>query len=165
VEESANKGPNRDARAERAAKRAELERELKALTPEQRQSLARVNRFVFGFGLCALVMMVTLTMRLPWPAIGLAALVAAIVVGIRGIILARTVPLAKGVVVYLSLGLALVGLFAVYSVPLIVTWSDQWRYQQCLNQTQTIQGQDSCRDEFEEATEVGWSNFLRRLTD
>ncbi|MDR1187692.1 MAG: YIP1 family protein [Bifidobacteriaceae bacterium] len=160
-------GPSgrRSASQDRAAKRAQLERDLKALTPEQKQQLTRVNRFVLGFGAGALAAMIGLTLPLPWPALGLVALVVSVIVGARGIVLAHRLPLTRGAVIYLSMGLGLLAMFAVYSVPLVLTWGDQWEYQQCLEQTQTIEGQDACLTEFEKATKADWKNILRQLRD
>ncbi|MDR0593804.1 MAG: hypothetical protein LBG60_11220 [Bifidobacteriaceae bacterium] len=157
-------GPRRPD-SDRAARRAQIERELKAMTPEQKRDLVRVNRFVFGFGAGALVTMIGLTLPLPWPVLGLAALVVSLILAIRGIALARRVPLARGVIVYLAMGLGLLGMFAVYSIPLIITWGDQWEYQQCLGQTQTIEGQDACRAQLEQATKSDWASLLRQLRD
>ncbi|MDR1633454.1 MAG: hypothetical protein LBS27_00690 [Bifidobacteriaceae bacterium] len=154
-----NEPPEND----RAAKRAQFERDMKALTPEHKQNLMRVNRYVFGFGAGALVSMIGLTLPLPWPAVGLAAIVASLVLAIRGIILAKRTPLAKGVVVYLAMGVALLGMFAIYSVPLIITWGDQWEYQQCVGQTQTIEGQDACQAQLEQATKSDWAKILRQF--
>jgi hypothetical protein len=157
--------PDRKQRPEndRAAKRAQFERDLKALTPEQKADLMRVNRYVFAFGAGALVSMIGLTLPLPWPAVGLAAMALSLFVAIRGIILAKRTPLARGVVVYLAMGLGLLGMFAVYSIPLIITWGDQWEYQQCVSQTQTIEGQDACLTQLEQATKSDWARILRQL--
>jgi hypothetical protein len=148
---------------DRAARREELQRELKALKPSQKRDLIRVNRFVLGFGAVALLAMITLTMPLPWPAAGLAALVAAAALGIRGIRLARRTPLARGAVMYLALGLGLLGMFTLYSIPLVTTWEEQWDYQQCLGQTQTIEGRDACYEDYQKATEADWRQILQRV--
>jgi hypothetical protein len=149
----------------RADRRAEIERDLKSLTPEQKKELARLNRFVFSFGVGALVAMVGLSLPVPWPAIGLAALVFSAVLAIRGIKLARRTPLARGVIVYLSMGLGLLAMFSVYATPVVITWGEQLRYQQCLRQTQTIEGADACRDKLEQATKSDWTRILRQLRD
>ncbi|MDR2114170.1 MAG: hypothetical protein LBO75_02705 [Bifidobacteriaceae bacterium] len=149
------------AQKDREQKRAELEKELKALTAEQRAELARVNRHVLGFGAAAMAAMVALILPLPWPALGIAALIGAVIVALRGIVLARRIPLARGAIMYLSLGLSLLGVFMLYSVPLLFTWEDQWNYQQCVEQTQTIQGQDTCLDTLEKATKNNWQRLLQ----
>lgn len=147
---------------DRAAKREKLQQELKALKQEQKQDLVRVNRFVLGFGGLALVAMIALSLPLPWPAAGFLALVAAAVLAIRGIRLARRTPLAGGAVMYLALGLGLLGMFTLYSIPLITTWEEQWDYQQCVAQTQTIEGRDACFAAYEKATEADWRQLLQR---
>jgi hypothetical protein len=152
-------------RIDRAAKRAQLERDLKALTPEQKKQVVRVNRYVFGFGIGALAAMIGLNLPVPWPVLGLAALVVSAVVAVKGLILAHRTPLARGAVVYLAMGLGLLSLFALYSIPLIITWSDQLDYRDCLSQTQTIEGQDACRDQFQEATKADWTRILRQLSE
>jgi ABC-type transport system involved in cytochrome c biogenesis permease subunit len=121
----------------------------------------RVNRSVLGFGLAALAAMAAMSLPLPWPALGLAAIVVALVIAIRGIALARRTPLSSGAVMYMGLGLGLLAMFTLYSIPLIATWQDQWAYQECLQMTQTIQGQDSCRATFEKATEIDWRKLLQ----
>jgi hypothetical protein len=168
-----NRGPGRGGRRrskdearrraakDREAKREDLERQVKALSPAKKRDLVRVNRFVVGFGLLALVAMIALTMPLPWPGPGLAALIVAVAVAVRGIRLARRTPLGNGAVMYLSLGLALLGMFTVYSIPMVTTWEEQWDYQQCLSQTQTIEGQDACRAAYEKATADDWSRVLQ----
>ncbi|MDR3107391.1 MAG: hypothetical protein LBU05_04235 [Bifidobacteriaceae bacterium] len=123
----------------------------------------RVNRYVFGFGIAALTAMIGLTTTVPWPILGLAALIGSAVIGIRGIMIARRVPLARGAIIYLGMGLGLLAMFALYSIPLVITWGDQWEYQQCLRQTQTIEGEDACRTQFEEATKADWTRILRQL--
>jgi hypothetical protein len=146
---------------DRAAKREEFERTLKSLTADQKRELGRVNRFVLGFGGLALVTMIALTMPLPWPAVGLVAMLTALIVAIRGIRAARRTPLAGGAVTYLTLGLVLLGMFAFYCIPLVTTWEEQWDYQRCLEQTQTIEGADACRAAFEKATESDWRRLLQ----
>jgi hypothetical protein len=151
----------RRAATDRQAKREELQRAVKALSPAKKRDLVSVNRFVMGFGLLALVAMISLTMPLPWPAVGLVALIIAVVTAIRGIRLARRTPMGNGAVMYLSLGLALLGMFTLYSIPLATTWEEQWEYQQCLEQTQTIEGQDTCLAAYEKATKDDWGRLFR----
>jgi hypothetical protein len=136
---------------------------MEALTPDQRQQLTRVNRLVLGFGLGALVAMIGLTLPLPWPVLGLVALAGSAALAIKGIALAHRTPLARGVVVYLSMGLALLAMFTLYSIPLLLTWGERWEYQQCLGQTQTIEGQDACTDQYEKATKSNWANLIDQL--
>jgi hypothetical protein len=147
---------------DRAAKREKLQQELKALKQDQKRDLLRVNRIVLGFGGLALVAMITLSLPLPWPAAGLLALIVAAVLAIRGIRLARRTPLAGGAVMYLALGLGLLGMFSLYSIPLVTTWGEQWEYQQCVAQTQTIEGRDDCFAAYEKATEADWRQILQR---
>ncbi|MDR2378906.1 MAG: hypothetical protein LBD70_05740 [Bifidobacteriaceae bacterium] len=136
---------------------------MRALTPEQKKSLMRVNRHVFGFGAAALATMIGLTLPLPWPALGLAAMALALVLAIKGIVLARRTPMGKGVIVYLAMGIGLLATFALYSIPLLVTWADQWEYQQCRSQALTIEGEDACLARFEEAAKSDWATILRQL--
>jgi hypothetical protein len=144
----------------RAARRERMEQELRALTGPQREALMKVNRMVVYFGLLALGAMITLSLSLPWPAVGMALLVAATVVGIVAIRKASSVPLARGAVLYLALGLGLVGMFAIYAFGLILTWGPQWEYQRCLNDAQTVQGQDACAAEFKNSTQNLWTGLL-----
>jgi hypothetical protein len=130
------------------------------LTEEQKDQVKQVNRFVLGFGATALTAMLGLTLQFPWSVVGVAATVVAVPVAVKGILLARRADLTKAAVTYLGIGLGLIALFALYSVPLIVTWPDQWRYSQCIDMTQTITGQDACLKEFENATETGWKKLL-----
>jgi hypothetical protein len=146
---------------DRQAKHEELERQVKALSPANKKDLARVNRFVTGFFLVTLVAMIALALPLPWPAVGLAAVIAGAAVAVRGIMLARKTPLGSGAVMYLSLGLALLGMFTLYSIPQVATWEDQWAYQECLEQTQTIEGQDACLAAYEEATKADWTRLIQ----
>ncbi|MDR2380781.1 MAG: hypothetical protein LBE08_06360 [Bifidobacteriaceae bacterium] len=150
---------------ERQAKRDELERALKALSVDDKRRLARVRRFMTGFGFLALAAMIALSLPLPWPAAGIVAMVAGVIAAIRGIVLARHTPFAGGAVTYLALGLVLLGIFAVYCIPLVASWEEQWAYQQCLRQTQTIEGEDACRASFEQATEADWRRLFQRGSD
>ncbi|MDR2252417.1 MAG: hypothetical protein LBD97_00905 [Bifidobacteriaceae bacterium] len=151
----------RRADSTRAARREETQRALKALSPEKKRELVRVNGFMLGFGALALLAMITLTLGLPWPAVGLVAMVIAVVTAIRGIRLARRTPLARGAVTYLALGLVLLAMFAFYCIPLATTWQEQWEYQRCMSQTQTIEGEDACRAAFEKATESDWRRIFQ----
>jgi hypothetical protein len=152
----------RRAAKDRSARREDLQRQLKELKPGEKRDLVRVNRLMLGFGVVALLAMISLSLPLPWPVAGLAGLVAGAVLAIRGIRLARRTPLAGGAVLYLALGLGLLGMFSLYSIPLVATWGEQWDYQQCLGQTQTIAGRDACYDSYREATEADWRRITQR---
>jgi hypothetical protein len=140
-----------------------LARLLEAATTEQKERLKKVNRHVIWFGFLSLVTMICLILPLPWPAVAFVALPVALVVAIRGIVLARRDQLTKGATVYLAFGLALLGVFGLYTIPLLITWGPQWDYQQCLQQAVTIEGRDACLTAFEQATKPDWTRLLNLL--
>ena len=148
-------------REDRSSRRARLVKEIQALPKDQRDKLKRVNRFVLYCMGLSLGAMVTMSMPLPWPVLGAALVVATVVVAIRGLIMAIKTPLAQGSMVFFGMGLAISVLFVFYSFGLAVTWQQQWNYQQCLRQTQTVQGQDQCMTQFKDATQSTLNGLLR----
>jgi hypothetical protein len=145
---------------DRAKRRATMAKALADLTPEQRANLASVNRSILYFGVTALGAMIGISLPLPWPAVGVALLVLAIVIAIRGIAKAQKTPMAGTAILYLALGLGMCAMFAIYAVSIAATWPQQWDYQQCVAQSQTVQGQDACRATLQETTKDRWSTTL-----
>ena len=158
-----NSGPGgpKQPREGRAARRARLIKELQQLPKEQRDKLRRVNRLVLYSMGGTVGAMLTLSMPIPWPAVGMALVVLTMIVAIRGLGAASKAPLAQGSVVYFIMALVMSALFSLYSVGLALTWSQQWDYQQCLNRAQTVAAQDQCTAQFKDATETIFSNLLR----
>lgn len=147
---------------DRRARRERLEQELRNLTPEQRDSLVKLNRMVLYFGGLMLLAMLGLFMPLPWPALGMVALAAAVVMGVVGIVRAQKVPMGRGAVMYLALGLGLAATLAFYAMGLLVTWGPQWDYQQCLSDAQTVQGRDACVSTLQNQTANLWNRLIGR---
>lgn len=148
-------------REDRASRRARLIQEIRDLPKEQRDKLRRVNRLVLYCMSATLGAVLTLSMPLPWPALGIAFVVFTVVVAIRGLVMALKTPLAQGSIVFFAMGLAMSALFTFYSVGLVMTWQQHWDYQRCLSQAQTVQGQDQCTAQFKDATESILTNLLR----
>jgi hypothetical protein len=137
-------------------------KELEALGPEDRERLVRVNRQVLFFGACALGAMFSMSLPLPWPALGVVLLVLAVVLAIRGLVTANGLPLASGASLYLGLGLGMCAMFALYAVGLAATWGEQWDYQQCVTQSQTVQGRDACTSQYKQDTQNMFSDLFQR---
>jgi hypothetical protein len=140
-----NKGPAPKREPEdRDARRARMTKALESLTKEQRENLVKVNRSVLYFGASALGAMIGISLPLPWPIVGIALLILAVVIAIRGIVRAQKTPMAGTVILYLALGLGMCAMFGLYAVGIAATWPEQWEYQQCVSEAQTVQGQESC---------------------
>jgi len=138
-----------------------LIKEIAALPQEQRDKLKRINRLVLYCMGSSLGAMLAMSMLLPWAALGMALVVVTVVIAIRGLVMAIRVPLAQGSIVFFAMGLAMSALFALYSIGIILTWQQQWDYQRCLQQTQTVQGQDQCATQFKDSTQSVLTNLLR----
>ena len=148
-------------REDRTSRRARLIKEMEALPIEQRDKLKRINRLVMYCMGSSLGAMLAISMPLPWAVLGMAMVVVTVVIAIRGLVMAVKVPLAQGSIVFFAMGLAMSALFALYSFAIVLTWQQQLDYQRCLQQTQTVQGQDQCTTQFKDSTQSVLSNLLR----
>ena len=148
-------------REDKAARRARLIKQLKELPTEDRQKLAKVNRLVLYCMATTIAAMVTLSLPLPWPAIGMVLAITTVVLALTGLVKASKVPLAQSSMLFFGMGLAMSAIFALYSLGLIMTWTQQWEYQQCLSQAQTVTGQDQCTAQFKDATKSQFGDMLR----
>ena len=145
----------------RAERRARLQKEIKNLPKEQRNQLGRINRLVlFAMG-STIGALVTISMPLPWPAVGIGLVILTMVLAIRGLSAAIRTPFAQGTIAFFVTAIAISGLFSLYSAVLVMTWPQQWTYQQCLSRAQTVAAQDQCTAQFGDATQNLMINLFR----
>jgi hypothetical protein len=95
--------------------------------------------------------LLTLGLQLPWNLVALALTVAALVVGTRALLAARRAGLRGGLVISLSLGLAVSALVALSFASVLALWPVQLARQECVAEALTISARQTCEQDFERA--------------
>lgn len=104
------------------------------------------------FGLAMLACLVTSTLPLPWQAGGLAFALLALVMGVRALRSVRASGVRGVLVPALSIGLAFAAVLALSMVTSLAMWPLQMDRQDCLRDALTISAQQTCEEQFREAT-------------
>lgn len=114
-------------------------------------AVARASLLTRHFALLMLAGLLTLGMPLPWSVAALAFTVAALVVGTRALLAARRAGVRGGLVVSLSLGLAVSALVTLSFTSVFALWPVQLERQACVDRALTISATRVCEREFEQA--------------
>jgi hypothetical protein len=125
-----------------------------ARRPDPDPAAARAtSRRILHFGMLLLAAILASTLPLPWQVGALGFVVAALVVGMRALVLAWRDGVRGAVVPLLGLGLVSAGLVALTVLSLMLVWPQQLARQECLAGAVTIAATERCQAEFRRAVE------------
>jgi hypothetical protein len=111
------------------------------------------SRRVLHFLALLLASVVTSALPLPWQAAALLFLGAAMVVGVRTLVLAWRGGIRGGLIVMLSVGVGMSGFVGLGMLSLLALWPEQMAKQECLAGAVTISATRACELEFERAVD------------
>jgi len=111
------------------------------------------SRRVLHFLALLLAAVLTSALPLPWQVGALVFVVAAVVVGLRALVLAWSGGIRGGLVVMLTVGVAVAGFVSLGMLSLLALWPQQLERQQCLAGAVTISANRQCEVEFQRAVE------------
>ena len=121
--------------------------------PPDPDDVREASRRVLHFALLMLVALLTASRPLPWQAASLVFVVAAVVVGIRALVLVRRSRIKGAIVPVLAVGLVFAAAMATSLTLLLAMWPLQREREQCLRDALTISSREACEQTFNERVE------------
>lgn len=108
-----------------------------------------LSRTVARFALLMLAGLLCLQLPVPWQAAGLVFTALGLWTGIRAVRQAQTARMGGGLVVSLSLGLAMGGVLLLMQLALLAVWPAAFEFQECRARALTVRAEEECRRDYE----------------